>query len=136
LYIENLLDELLSLLIPFPEHLEEINLTYANKVKLACAMGFDHELKPMLLALGTIRNRFSHNLHKKIDSEMVKNLHSLVHEKTRESLPEIINSNCESEEKINSFNQGHPRDQFTVLVISLWVIMNGAILEVKNGYGL
>lgn len=41
LYIESLLDELLSLLIPFPSHFEEINLNYASKVKMACAMGLD-----------------------------------------------------------------------------------------------
>ena len=51
LYIENLLDELLSLLPPFPEEYEEISLSYANKVRLVCAAGFDKNFKPMLLAL-------------------------------------------------------------------------------------
>lgn len=136
LYIENLLDELLSLLIPFPEHVEEMSLTYANKVRLACAMGLDRELKSMLLVLGAIRNKFSHNLHQKIDSEMVKNLHGSVHENTRKHFPEIVNKISENEGGISSFNQCHPRDQFTALVISLWIIMNGAILEVKDEYGL
>jgi len=79
LYIENLLDELLSLLLPFPEEYEEMNLSYANKVRLVCAAGFDKNFKPMLLALGSIRNKFSHDLNTKIDSELVKDLHSKMH---------------------------------------------------------
>lgn len=132
LYIEILLNELLSLLTPVPEHLESMNLTYANKVKLACAMGLDPEFKSMLLALGTIRNKFSHNLNKTIDADMVKDLHSQVHSKTRESFPKFINKLNESGQKINSFNEGHPRDQFTALVINLWVIMHGAVKEAKS----
>tara|TARA_R110000787_G_scaffold218812_1_gene327501 strand:- start:72 stop:557 length:486 start_codon:yes stop_codon:yes gene_type:complete len=131
LYIENLLDELLRTLIPFPDHYDEMNLTYALKVKLACAMGLDPELKSMLLVLGSIRNQFSHNLNKRIDETMVKDLHSKVAAKVREDMPWILAQLRDDGKKV-SFQDAHPRDQYFALVSSLWVILNSAIAQAKD----
>ncbi len=136
LYIESLLNELLSELIPFSEHLDQMHLKYSDKVKLACAMGLDAELKPMLLSLGSLRNKFSHNINTKIDAELVKDLHSKVHHLTRIGTPKMLNSLRPEGPEIESFQGAHPRDQFTSLVISLWVIMHGALNEVKSGHNL
>jgi hypothetical protein len=132
LYIEHKLDELLSIMVPFPSFYEEMNLNYANKVKLACAMGLDPDFKPMLLALGTIRNKFSHNLNKKIDDEMVRNLHSVAHKNLRDSLPEFVNQSLSESEAISSFNEAHPRDQFTSLIATLWIVLCGAVNETEG----
>lgn len=132
LYIENKLEELLYLLVPVPRYYEEMNLNYVNKVKLACALGLDPGFKGMLLVLGSIRNKFAHNLSKKIDAEMVKNLHSVAHEKYRNMLPSFINKISVDNENLKSFNEVHPRDQFTTLVMTLWVVLNGAIQEAKG----
>jgi len=130
LYVENLLDELLAQLIPFPNLYEEMHLNYAGKVKLACDMGLDPSYKSMLLALGDIRNKFAHNLDKSIDEEMVKDLHSKVDEGLRLGTPVILN-NISGEENVNSFRDAHPRDQFLFLVLRLWMIINSAIDQVK-----
>ena len=132
LYIENKLEELLSLMVPFPRYYEEMNLSYASKVKLACAMGLDPQFKPMLLALGTIRNKFSHNLDKSIDEKMVKDLHSASHKILRESLPKFVNKHSTDGKVITSFNEAHPRDQFTTLVVGLWIVLCGAVNEVED----
>jgi len=135
LYIENLLDELLSSLLPFPEEYEEMNLSYANKVRLVCAAGFDKNFKPMLLALGSIRNKFSHDLNTKIDSELVKDLNSKMHPIAREGTAKML-SEMAGEKEFKYFQQHHPRDQFTTLVLNLWVIMNGAVREAKEYHGV
>ncbi len=134
LYIENKLDELLLSMIPKPEHFHQMQLNYSAKVKLACALGFDSDFKGMLLALGSIRNKFAHNLDQAIDEETMKNLHSVAHPLYRERLPEFINSQSQGS-KVSSFNEVHPRDQFTTLVIALWVIMTRAIEQVEEHYG-
>lgn len=45
-----------------PKQLEKIDLTYADRVHLAAALGLRPDLVRPLLALGTIRNKFAHRL--------------------------------------------------------------------------
>jgi hypothetical protein len=132
LYVENLLDKLLALLAPFPEYLEEINLSYASKVRLVCVLGFDPDFKPMLLELVRIRNKFAHNLSQKIDLGMVKNLHSLIHSDLADEFPKAMRKIVGGDEYGPTFKEAHPRDQFTALVITLWVVMCGAVKEVNE----
>lgn len=134
LYIEAALDELISLLLIFPEELEKMNLTFANKVRLACAASFDKDYKSMLLALGSIRNKFSHNVDTKLDQALVRDLHSKLNEISREHLPEALRA-VAGEKEVKPFNQHHPRDQFSALAISLWTVLNLAIREVKEHRG-
>lgn len=132
LYIENILDEILSILIPAPKHLEDMNLGYSAKVKLICALGFDPDYKQMLLALGSYRNKFAHNIKTKIDEKLVKDLHSKVHQTLRDAFPKITQNISGQKHNKLSFNEIHPRDQFIGLVVSLWVVMNGAAEEAKK----
>jgi hypothetical protein len=95
-------------------------------------LGFDSDFKPMLLMLGSIRNKFSHNLHKKIDDEMVKNLHSVAHQTFRNSLAEFLNKLSSEGKTISSFHEAHPRDQFTALVLALWLVLCEAVNEAED----
>lgn len=85
----------------------------------------------MLLSLGNIRNRFSHNLNKRIDEDMVKELHSKVTNSVRQNIPEVW-AEISGDGKVILFKDAHPRDQYLALVSCLWVILCSAIRQTKE----
>ncbi len=129
LYVEKKLDELIECMVYDAVYIDKINLSYVNKVYLACALGLDTDFKPMLVKLGKLRNDFSHDLSAKIDTELVDNMHSYLHPKARKSIPVVMGADYVNE---NSFNESHPKDKFIFLVLTLLVVLSGAIEEIKK----
>jgi hypothetical protein len=61
LHIEAALNEFLAASLLAPDELPN-NMTYAHKLKFACALGLPKEHAPPLNAFGSLRNRFAHQL--------------------------------------------------------------------------
>jgi hypothetical protein len=61
LHIEAGLNEFLKASVYAPDQLPQ--LSYSNKIKLACALGLGKEHAPPLQDLGRLRNKFAHELH-------------------------------------------------------------------------
>ena len=76
LHVEAELNELLNTLIPAPKHFESMNLSYANKAKLACALGLKEEYLQPLQKLGTLRNAFGHRLDTTITEKVIDELYN------------------------------------------------------------
>lgn len=77
LFIENLLDEIFSLSIPNPSHI--IEMKFYDKIRIFEALNFSSsEIVAKLLAINSIRNKYSHNLKFEIKTkdiqQLIKNL--------------------------------------------------------------
>ncbi len=75
LHIEYYMNELLKLLAVEPESISKMDLDYSKKLDLLVLLGVDQEIKPMLLQLGRLRNKFAHNLGYQLNNDNVKALY-------------------------------------------------------------
>ncbi len=73
LHIEAGLNEFLDASVHAPDQLPS-QLSYYNKVKLACALGLGKEHAPPLHELGKLRNKFAHELHFEFTQSVVDRL--------------------------------------------------------------
>ena len=76
LHVEAELNELLNAMTPAPKHLESMNLRYAKKAQLACALGLSEEYLQPLQKLGALRNAFGHRLDTKITEKVIDELYN------------------------------------------------------------
>lgn len=81
LHLEAQIIRYLELSVVRPEYLDKLNLTYARKIDLICCLGFDENFRSALKKLGSIRNKFAHDLSYRLSKEVIKDLYN--------SLPEF-----------------------------------------------
>ena len=89
LHIEHQLLEFISLHLPYKERCDWSRIGYAAKVDLALALGLPDTLRKPLVAIGTLRNEFAHNLsysQASVDAVALYNgLPALLHSGVKES---------------------------------------------------
>ncbi len=77
LYIEHELDKFLLFAMPFYKNYEkDIHVDYYTKVLLCCSLGLAKELEKPLKAIGTLRNRFAHNLETIVDESWLSSMYN------------------------------------------------------------
>lgn len=133
-HIEASVNELLALFVPFPKYLDDMNLGYAQKVRLACAHGLKKQHLAPLLAMGKIRNAFAHKLNAKLTRDRVSELYGsfssddrkvvhLSYEKTKSQM--LV-------EKGPDFRKLEPKDQFILMAVSLKALVVIAVHEIRT----
>ena len=133
-HIEASLNELLHLFLPFPKFFEEMNLGYAQKVRLACAHGLKKQHLAPLLALGKIRNEFAHKLNAKLTKDRVSQLYSALSPDDRKMV-HLSYQNTKSQmlvEKGPDFRKLEPKDQFILMAVSLKALVVIAVHEIHS----
>ena len=133
--LENLLLIIVDLLAPSPTHLRKLNLDYDGQVTLALALGLHDELGPALRAMGSLRNRFSHRLETKLDSESINNLYASLRpvdkQQAQISFKRIRETN-DSIKNITQFSELPPGDQFKLIAVTLWAALQAVVLLVQQ----
>ena len=118
LHIEHHVNEILELLVPFPQDLKAVKLDYDGKVNLLPVLGVKPENIKVLTALGTMRNKFAHNLNYKLDKSNVKNLYETLDSDSKEIL---FNSHEATRNKgfnnIDQYKKLEPKDQFILIAV-------------------
>ena len=132
LHMEHHVNEILELLVPLPENLKPIKLDYDGKVNLLCALGADRESTKVLKALGSMRNKFAHNLNFKLDKSNVINLYEALSFNAKEVL-QASHNNARSKEEhqgIVVFKKLPFKGQFIIIA----VVIRKMVLELKAQY--
>ena len=121
IYVESELNTLIQRLIPFPEFLTPMEMDYFQRVHLTIALGLKEEMKSPLIALGTLRNKFSHNIGTSLSENVVENFYKtfsgpdkqIIHacyDRTRKDFGNGMKF------KMKSLN---PKDKFTLYAITI-----------------
>jgi hypothetical protein len=73
--IEHTLRRLIEAAIPYPEHLDIDQISYAMAIRLAASVGLNSRFKGPLQAFGRLRNKFAHQLNAQITSDEADKLY-------------------------------------------------------------
>ena len=119
LHIEAGLNDFLGVVTPFPEHLPD--LSYSQKVGLACAFGLKEEHAPPLRALGKLRNDFAHKLSSELSSNAIQNLRSALGKTDRAAVEAAYRATNRSilQKDGGPFEKLTPQMQFALIAITL-----------------
>lgn len=134
LHVEYHIDEILNRLTPYPDDLP--TLDYYGKVCLICALGVKKEYKPILHALGEIRNKFAHDPFYKINKSLTNNLYKTLPEESKVILQKSykkIQSNPDID-KVSSYKDLPPKEQFTLISLIIRRIVTRAKDEAKDAF--
>ncbi|MGC4027295.1 MAG: hypothetical protein QM696_00280 [Steroidobacteraceae bacterium] len=123
IHIESALNSIVEKLTPSPEHLKRLNLDYDQTVGLALALGLDASWGPALKAIGSLRNRFAHQIDAALDEATVNNLY--------ESLPSMGKNNVQAtftglkatihlRPPVDRFAAMDPKGRFQLVAVSIW----------------
>lgn len=133
-HIEASLNELLELMVPYPKFIDEMNLPYAQKARLACALGVKKQHLPPLLVMGKLRNTFAHSLNAKLTKERVDELYNCLSKDDRT----VVHMSYERtktqmlRERGPDFRKLDPRDQFILMAVSLKALIVIAVREIRG----
>ena len=132
--IEYWTNELLNLMLPYPEHLKPMKLDYFGKINLLCSLGLNREYKDPLIYMGTIRNKFAHNLKYSIDKGVVNNFYKSFSEDGKAIAKKVYDTTERSEEnkKYKSFREMNPKDQFIFLAVNARNMVKAAVYVARK----
>ena len=127
--IEYWVNELLNLLLLHPEYLKPMELNYFGKIHLLCSLGLKDEYKAPLIYMGTVRNKFAHNLKFKIDKDVVNNFYKSFSENGKSIATKVYESTERSEKnkKYKSFREMVPKDQFIFMAVNVRNMVKAAV---------
>ncbi len=138
IHMEALLAEYLEILIPFPKALRRINLDFDGRLNLAIAMGLDEEFGKPFRSLGSLRNRFAHNLSAVLDAGTAKNLYSalraLEKDAVQQSFTRLKKENAALEE-VEKFSDLPALDQFRLIVVALRAVLLATLITMRHSNG-
>lgn len=122
LYIEELVNVMLAVKVVDTQSPAKLDLTYANKVDLLCALGFKKSLVPPLKAIGKLRNRFAHDLEIKMQDETVANLYA-----TFDKFESRVLASVQNKEILSELFGDDLRSRF-----SLWITFLHSLLYLEK----
>jgi hypothetical protein len=124
LWVEYELGEFITASLVNPKALRQ-SMDYADKVRLALALGLERSLERPLNTIGTIRNRFAHKLGEKIAKSDVDSLYKSF----PTTMKDAVQKGRQDTKKIlgpmhPSINETSvPRVQYALCAISLWAAL-------------
>jgi len=133
--IENALREVVRSLIKEPGYLDKMDLDYSNVVLLAVALGVNKAYAPSLNAIGTLRNKFAHNLNTKLDSNTISSLYAALasdHKEETQRMSKKLWIAHKGSSPYPQFKNLQPRDQFISIAVILWGAAIGAVFHLKE----
>jgi len=139
IHIEAGLNDVLDVLLVSPKHVEKMNLDFSQKVMLATALGLRPRYQSPLLALGTLRNAFAHQLGTTLTKSRVdalyksfasedKEIIQISHRKTRSQLDDT---------QVAEWNRLEPKDRFILMAVTLRALLQATYNQASvRGKGL
>lgn len=129
IHIEASLNALLSNLMKEKKEFNEARLTYAQKVRLACALALNAKHANSLLMFGKIRNKFAHRLDETLNAELVKPLFESFSVEDRQRFNKDIFSELSeySKDGAKNFQSLDPKDQFILMAVNIKAMLVVAV---------
>ena len=116
LHVEYYIDEILSKLVYDTDYLPPLKLDYSDKVNLICALGVNPKFKTVLIALGSMRNKFAHKPFHKINKSEVNNLYKTLSSTDKEIFQSKYKKLIESH-NTKPYKELDPKDKFILIAI-------------------
>ena len=132
IFVEANINRYLELVVSAPEQLRGMGLRYRQRVQLACALGFDPDYQDALVALGEIRNAFSHKLDTQLTSTVVDGLFAKLPPQGKRAVElsyEGTKAQLKAEGKLTLHDLA-PREKFILITLSLERLVMAAVLLV------
>jgi hypothetical protein len=134
IHIEAWINELLGRMGLDMARLDKAQLEYHQRVHLAIALGLKHEHCAPLLAIGTIRNAFAHNLGAALTKERVNNLHNSLSPGDKAIVQRVYqktNAQVESRagDRPGSLRNLEPKDQFILMATAIHGMLRAAVVQ-------
>ena len=136
LYIEAQLSAFLELTVPQPIFLIHLKLSYAQKIDLACCLGFDTQFRGALKQIGKLRNGFAHDLTLSLSKQSVANLFSALPEFGRNAVHlsvSMLQKMCTVTPLPSKYDQLSPKIQFALVALFLERMCFASVELVQKG---
>ena len=135
IYIEQLVNEALERLIPYPDPMEAMRLDYSQRVHLLVALGLKEQHLSPLLALGRLRNKFAHKLDAGLTEGVVNDFFRTFDGENRQIIQNAYSSardKLSSEPRPNRASDLPPKDRFALYAATLHSALIAAIAELEK----
>ncbi len=134
IHIESSLNKLIETHFEFPEYIKKLNLEFHQKVLVAQAIGLKPQYAKSLNTLGTIRNNFAHRLETKLGKNEIESLYKAFEGNDKQIIQNAyLKTNKELKRKgPKSLTKLEPRQQFTLIVVSIRALLLTAIKELED----
>lgn len=132
--LENILLQIVDLLVVSPAHLKRMNLDYDAYVSLALALGLSEAYGAPLRAMGSLRNKFAHQLGTSLDAATVNNLYSALAPKEKQQVQTSfarIRAENESVQVIKKYAELGEKDKFQLIAVILWTSLQATLLKLQ-----
>lgn len=122
LHIEREVTEFIRARLSPPEALPALDLEYSGRVKLALALGLSCEFKKALNFVGTLRNKFAHQLDAKITKQDANNFEDALgaHVSIIQTAYHDTHRKLKTENTAPPLKQKSPKDRVTLYLVTLW----------------
>lgn len=132
IWVESLVMRLVEQPLPAPKALKDLNLDYHGKVQLAVALGMPEEMAAVLKALGSLRNRFAHQLDMVLKESDVSNVYKALPPARRSYLHEFLKQmHAEGLVPTERYASLSPRVQLSLIAMSIRSFLLGGLREQK-----
>ena len=138
LYVEAQLGKFLELTVFEPTFLNDLDLSYAKKVNLACCLGFDPKFSGALKRIGKLRNDFAHDLSSSLTKEVVADLFNALPEFGRQAVHlsvGMLHQMCTVVAQPSKYEQLSPKMQFVLIALNLERICFAACEVIQQSRG-
>ena len=138
LYVEAQLNAFLELTVVEPKFLNDIDLSYAKKVELACCLGFDPKFRGALKRIGRLRNDFAHDLSSSLSKQVVADLFNALPEFGQQAVHlsvGMLHQMCKVVPQPSKYEQLSPKMQFVLVALNLERICFAACEMVQESRG-
>ena len=135
LYIEAQMNRYLELAVVDPNYLRKLNLSYAKKVELLCCLGFDVQFRAALKKIGSVRNKFAHDLSFCLSKEVINDLYNTLPEFGRKAVEislDVLNQHLLNPVSASKSQDLEPKLQFVLIVMNLERICYAACDLLQN----
>lgn len=140
LYVEAQLSAFLELTVVEPKFLNDLDLSYAKKVELACCLGFDPTFRSALKRIGKLRNDFAHDLSSLLSERVVADLFNALPEFGQQAVHlsvGMLHQMCKVVPQPSKYEQLSPKMQFVLIALTLERVCFAAceLVQGLNGPG-
>ena len=141
LYVEVQLSKFLELTVVESKFLNDLDLSYAKKVNLACCLGFDPKFSGVLKRIGKLRNDFAHDLSSSLSKGVVADLFNALPDFGQQAVHlsvGMLHQMCKVVSQPSKYEELSPKMQFVLIALNLERICFAAcelIQQSKSGRG-
>jgi hypothetical protein len=125
IYIEKELIDFVRARLPYPDGIKDLGIDYSGHIKLAICLGLDQSFGPGLKFVGSLRNRFAHQLDMTIGKQDADAFDKALgpHKAVTHEAFKTAHIKRGTFEMAVPIKQQEPRDRVTLGFVTLWAAM-------------